>query len=153
MGSALRSLTLTLLLALTFWKDAELCPHVPPFPCCVGCPGHSNFRGSDTSVVLMAPNLGREEPHLPHHLKVTRLGEQERPGGLMGRGCWACPCLLPLEVLDVSKPKCKQDNTALYHFGRSRADWRHPELPWDVGTFSLGAPGFRRSLCSHKKIY
>lgn len=99
MGSALRILTLTLLLALIFRKRCRIGPHVASFPSCVGCPGHPYFRAGVTFAELLAINLGREEPHLPHRLEVVWLGEREqRPGVLVGRERVACPCLLPPEI-------------------------------------------------------
>lgn len=86
-------------------EDAELCPHVPPFPCCVGHPGHS--RDSDTFVVLMAPKL----PHLPHHLKVTKLGEQDHPGVLVGAG----PALVSYPWKVYICPKQSASRTFIKH--------------------------------------
>lgn len=126
-------------------KDAELCPPVPPFPCCVGHPRNSNFRDSGTFVVLLAPNLGRES--------ITPSPQSHKDFGRAGAP-WTCPCPRTLEILELSKPKYKQDfyKTLLYTILGQSGQTGDTTSCLEMLAPSPQQLQVSEGLCSHKKF-
>lgn len=106
MGSALRILTLTLLLALIFRKRCRIGPHVASFPPCVGCPGHPYFRAGVTFAELLAINLG-EKSHIYPIASKSRGWESASStlGCSWGGSAWPALVSYLWKFVPVSKTK------------------------------------------------